>query len=106
VYGFSVAVVAGKLYEVGDKYDNLITVGIAFKRRGNCCKPDHDHELALGTSPVFHPGKCASIQAYISEERDYGKSCIYQIQTLLQVLNYSQITNNPFPGAIFEFDIQ
>jgi hypothetical protein len=97
-----VGVVAGNQYEVGDRFDELKVVGMPFKKRGKRCKPDLHHVLVLGTGPLFHAGKFVSKLAYVREARNYGKSFIYQVQTLFLAINIFQKTNNPFPGVIFK----
>jgi len=97
-----VGVVAGIKYEVGDRFDELKVVGMPFKKRGKRCTPDLHHVLVLGTGPFFHTGKFVSKLAYVRKASNYGKSFIYQVQTIFLAINIFQKTNNPFPGVIFE----
>ena len=101
-HGFSVGVVAGNQYEVSDRFDKLKVVGMPFKKRGKCCKPNLHYILVLSTSPLFHAGKFVSKLAYVREVKNYGKLFIYQDQTLFVAINIFQKTNNPFVGVIFK----
>jgi len=100
--GFSVGVVDGNQHEVGNRFDELTAVGMLFKNRGMCCKPDLPHVLVLGTNTLFLAGMSETKPADVTEARNYGKSFIYQVPTLFLAINSFQKTNNPFPGVIFK----
>jgi len=99
--GFSVDVVAGKQYEVGDRFDELIVVRMVLKRDKQS-NPDRYDVLVLGTAPSFHVCKFVCTLANVKEVRNYWKLFIYQVQTLFLALNCFQKTNNPFSGVIFK----
>jgi hypothetical protein len=101
-HGFGMGVVAGNQYEVGDRFDELKVVGMPFMKRGKHCKLDLHHALVLSTGQLFHAGKFVSKLVYVKEARHYGKSFIYQVQTLFMALNIFQKTNNPFAGVILK----
>jgi hypothetical protein len=97
-----VGVVAVNQYKVGARFNELKVVRMCFKTRGKHSKPDLYRVHVLGTGASFHAGKFVSQLAYVREARNYGKSFIYQVQTLSLAINIFQKTNNPFQGVIFE----
>jgi len=99
-------VVAGNQYEFGDRFDDLVVVGLRFKVRGKRWKPGLYDVLVLSTGPLFHMGKFASKLGFVREGRNYGELFIYQVQTLFLAINILLQTNNPIPGVIFKLVLQ
>ena len=93
-------------YEVGERFDELKVVGIPCKERGKRCKQDLHDVHVRGTSPLFHTSMFVFKLAYVRKVRNYGKSIIYQVQTLLLALNIFQKTDNPLAGMIFKYALQ
>jgi len=99
-------VVTGNQYEVGDRFNQLKIIGMPSTKWGKPLKQYLHQVYVFSTGLLFQVGSIVSKLAYASEVRNYGKSFIYQVQTIFLAINIFQRTNNPFPGAIFKQALQ